>query len=299
MRGAIQRQISLRDGGFRVIPVLLPGLPQDMSRIQLPTFLVASAWVDFRKDINDSEALRRLICGIRNIRPEPNESRAIASNSRLEVLIRIKCNPDKFQELTHAAERFLREVSGDSTLTVKFTRPGSVIIGVECSISAFEHLRTLITTGQLATLLGFKILDISIAEEQQVYAESPKVLNRKGYSLAQAGRLVEAIGAFLQATKLDPEYYDAYNNLGIAYALAENFSEAFESWSKAIGLDPANARAFYNRGTAYLQLGQYRQAILDLDAAIARHPVIPDARHNLQIAASKGGERKKLLDSVG
>jgi len=69
MRAAIDRRVGQSD--FRVIPVLLPGAERG-ERSQLPTFLLANAWVEFPPyPQDDEEAFRRLACGIRGVSPGP------------------------------------------------------------------------------------------------------------------------------------------------------------------------------------------------------------------------------------
>ena len=76
MRAAISRRVSESQGSFRVIPVLLPGATRE-ERSKLPTFLVTTMWVEFRQTLDDEEAFRRLICGIRGIAPGPGIGEAV------------------------------------------------------------------------------------------------------------------------------------------------------------------------------------------------------------------------------
>ena len=57
-----------REGQFRVIPVLLPGMERP-ERGKLPTFLTTTTWVEFRRSLDDEETFRRLVCGIRGEEP--------------------------------------------------------------------------------------------------------------------------------------------------------------------------------------------------------------------------------------
>ena len=68
MRCAIDRRVGDRERAFRVIPVLLPGVERP-ERSKLPGFLVATTWVEFRDSLDDPEAFRRLVCGIRGVKP--------------------------------------------------------------------------------------------------------------------------------------------------------------------------------------------------------------------------------------
>jgi len=58
MRTAIDTRA--RDPERRVIPLLLPGASSD-----LPAFLKRLTWVDFRAGLNDDEAFKRLLAGIK------------------------------------------------------------------------------------------------------------------------------------------------------------------------------------------------------------------------------------------
>lgn len=75
MRAAIDRRVRESQGRFRVIPVLLPGSKRD-ERSRLPTFLVATAWVEFRHTVDDKESFRRLLCGIKGLEPGPEPGQA-------------------------------------------------------------------------------------------------------------------------------------------------------------------------------------------------------------------------------
>ena len=76
MRLAIGRRVADRDHTFRVIPVLLPGVDRP-ERSNLPGFLLATTWVEFRKTIDEAEAFRRLVCGIKGMEPEAGPDSAV------------------------------------------------------------------------------------------------------------------------------------------------------------------------------------------------------------------------------
>jgi hypothetical protein len=68
MRSALESRV--RDKAFRVIPVLLPNSFEPRKE-ELPRFLRRLTWVDFRAGLDDEEAFRRLVSGIRGIAPGP------------------------------------------------------------------------------------------------------------------------------------------------------------------------------------------------------------------------------------
>jgi DNA-binding NarL/FixJ family response regulator len=69
MRAALERRV--RERSHRVIPVLLPGCPEP-EEAKLPHFLKRVTWVDFREGLDDSNAFKNLVAGIRGIAPGPD-----------------------------------------------------------------------------------------------------------------------------------------------------------------------------------------------------------------------------------
>jgi WD40 repeat protein len=68
MRAALDGRA--RNKSLRVIPVLLPGASMP-ERGEMPRFLSRLTWVDFRNGLDDPEALRRLVSGVRGVAPGP------------------------------------------------------------------------------------------------------------------------------------------------------------------------------------------------------------------------------------
>ena len=61
-----------------------------------------------------------------------------------------------------------------------------------------------------------------------------------GIAVASKGLWREAIYRWEQATKIDPSYSAAYNNLAVAYEHEGRFDKARQSYEKALELDPNN-----------------------------------------------------------
>ena len=68
MRTAIEHRVSASRGRYRIIPVLLPGASRPGEE-KLPPLLRRTTWVQFSRTLDDAEAFRRLVCGIRGIEP--------------------------------------------------------------------------------------------------------------------------------------------------------------------------------------------------------------------------------------
>lgn len=61
-----------------------------------------------------------------------------------------------------------------------------------------------------------------------------------GIAVAQRGLWREATFRWEQATKVDPTYGAAWNNLGIGYEQLGRFAEARKAYERALELEPGN-----------------------------------------------------------
>ena len=96
MRAAINRCVQ-EGNGYPVIPVLLPGVTEE-EREELPLFLSTLLWVKFRT-LDDSEALHRLLCGIKGIAPGRSASSSPV-NKTTNTAVPIKPPPPELPEGT-------------------------------------------------------------------------------------------------------------------------------------------------------------------------------------------------------
>ncbi len=63
---------AAKDPAFRLIPVLLPGLPDPFDHsAMLPPFLTNRTWVDLRAGLDDPASFQRLVSAIKGIPPGP------------------------------------------------------------------------------------------------------------------------------------------------------------------------------------------------------------------------------------
>jgi len=58
--------IAVRDPSYRLVPVLLPGASRRHLR-RLPLFLTNRTWVEFSKGLDDPDAIRQLVRGLRRL----------------------------------------------------------------------------------------------------------------------------------------------------------------------------------------------------------------------------------------
>ena len=96
---------------------------------------------------------------------------------------------------------------------------------------------------------------------------------------------------FLQrAIAIDPEYWEAENNLGYAYlqlALAREAAQAFE---RAITIDPSNPIGYANLGISALHSSQFERAEECARKALRYSPDMPQAKALLGMSRAGQGD---------
>lgn len=118
----------------------------------------------------------------------------------------------------------------------------------------------------------------AFVEFQQAYQLNPddkEVLNAIGYVyLIYFDETAKAIDFFEKATKVDPNYSDAYNNLGFAYEKLGRFDAAIPFYKKAVSnlTYSTPEKAYISLGNAYYRLGKYEDALYSYKEALKRAP---------------------------
>ena len=85
--------------------------------------------------------------------------------------------------------------------------------------------------------------------------------NNLGLALVKEGRTSEAIGRYSEALRINPDFKEGHNNLGIAFAKHGNTTEAIWHYTRALQIDPGYSRAHINLGGALVAQGKPEKAI--------------------------------------
>lgn len=109
-----------------------------------------------------------------------------------------------------------------------------------------------------------------------------------GSALRRLGKLDESIAACREATRLDPDFADAYNNLANALVDRQRDAEAVEALNRLIALRPQVIDQRLMLARALLQLpGRAAEAIEALEALLKLAPRNASALNNLGVALRK------------
>ena len=116
----------------------------------------------------------------------------------------------------------------------------------------------------------------------------------KGKELYRNDHDAEAVLAFLEAARLDPDLAEAHFRLGLGYeslgkrdeAEAE-YKKAVEAYKKYFENNPNDPEAHYALGQTYANLGQYSEAIRQYREATKLKEDDPDMFYDLGVAYTK------------
>ena len=111
-----------------------------------------------------------------------------------------------------------------------------------------------------------------------------------GSAYDQLDQFDDALAAHKKAVEIDPESFQAWNNLGNAYFYLGNLKEAESSHKRAINLNPEYAFAYASLGAVYVSRNEPEAAIEVLNEAIRLNETIATAHANLALAYALLGQ---------
>jgi len=95
---------------------------------------------------------------------------------------------------------------------------------------------------------------------------------RKAMRLVQEGRIEEALLAFEEAIRLEPDDALLWNAMGDALVQLSRYEEALVPFENAVRLDPKNAAPRSGKGTALYKLERFAEALTDFEQAVRLAP---------------------------
>jgi cytochrome c-type biogenesis protein CcmH/NrfG len=102
-----------------------------------------------------------------------------------------------------------------------------------------------------------------------------------GMAFANLKQYEQAVRAYREAIRHQPEYGDAWHYLGVAYAHLKDYDNAIQAYRDALSMQPENAQAWYDLGLAYDDRRQYAHAIHAYREALRLDPENAAAWHDL------------------
>lgn len=123
----------------------------------------------------------------------------------------------------------------------------------------------------------------------------PVAAQGAGIALSMLGRSDEAMARLLNAARLNPAAWRAWNALGVEYDRRKDWPAAEDAYARALDAANQDAAILNNRGYSRLLQGRLDEAVGDLVAALEQRPTLGAARTNLRLAMAMKGEYAQAL----
>lgn len=119
--------------------------------------------------------------------------------------------------------------------------------------------------------------------------------NNLGVVLLERGQIGDAISHYVVALRLQADYAETYNNLGVALFRLGDFDKAIAHYRKALRLDPNFGKAHNNLGNALVEQGRFAEAISHYSKALETKARYPEAHNNLGAALAQQGKLNEAI----
>jgi tetratricopeptide (TPR) repeat protein len=106
----------------------------------------------------------------------------------------------------------------------------------------------------------------------------------RGCSYEKQGMYREAISAYKQSLKLQPDLLESHINLGISYFKLGKYESAISSYKEALVIKPDSVSLYNKLGAAYIMTGSYELALQSFKKAVAIEPKNATSHFNLGVA---------------
>jgi len=177
---------------------------------------------------------------------------------------------------------------------------------------AIVEYRTVVQSHSAYSVYALNYIGVSLAEQGRIdeaiseYTAALKMVNYVTdihYNLASAylaqGRIDEAISEYQAAVKLNPDSDEIHFYLGAAYKQQGRFEEAINEYHVVLRLNPGDAMTHNNLGNAYGKLGRMEEAINEYGSALKLKPDFSEAHYNLGNAYGKLGRMEEAINEYG
>jgi tetratricopeptide (TPR) repeat protein len=121
----------------------------------------------------------------------------------------------------------------------------------------------------------------------------------KGETALRKGDPSDALAHYQNATRIDPEFADAFNGAGASEMALDQLQPAADELQKAIDLVPDHAQALANLSIALCVLGHYHQVLQVARRALRLNPTLLNVRYALGLSLVRdNGDLAEALDNL-
>jgi tetratricopeptide (TPR) repeat protein len=144
----------------------------------------------------------------------------------------------------------------------------------------------------------------SVADDARLSSEAQRYFD-EGTVAYKANRDQEAVEAFQQAVRVQPDYPEAHLKLGLAFAALGQDDAADKEYQTAVAQyknftrrNPKDADAHFHLGLAHTKLGKHDEAVKAYREAVRLQPDDGDKQYELGLAHTKLAQYKEAVAAL-
>jgi tetratricopeptide (TPR) repeat protein len=137
--------------------------------------------------------------------------------------------------------------------------------------------------------------DEAVQENRQVLRMNPDLYdahNNLGFIFDRQGLEQDALKEFRLSLAINPDQAAIHSKVGRILASTHQLPEAIEEFTQAVRFEPANAYSHNDLGVVLFQEGDYENAAVQFSDAVRINPAYSGARQNLDLVQAKLKNKK-------
>jgi tetratricopeptide (TPR) repeat protein len=141
--------------------------------------------------------------------------------------------------------------------------------------------------------------------EQTLHASDAQGFFQKGVEAYKKNRDAEAVEAFREAIRLEPDFAEAHYRLGLAQSVAgekeeakKSFEWAVRAYQKVLRENPKDAEAHFNLGLVYGRLFKPEEAVKELKEAVRHKTDDRNMYYELGLAHTKLAQYREAVAAL-
>jgi tetratricopeptide (TPR) repeat protein len=137
--------------------------------------------------------------------------------------------------------------------------------------------------------------DEAVQENRQVLRMNPDLYdahNNLGFIFDRQGLEQDALKEFRLSLAINPDQAAIHSKVGRILAFTHQLPEAIEEFTQAVRFEPANAYSHNDLGVVLFQEGDYENAAVQFSDAVRINPAYSGARQNLDLVQAKLKNKK-------
>ncbi|MGP1308653.1 MAG: tetratricopeptide repeat protein [Phycisphaerales bacterium] len=145
---------------------------------------------------------------------------------------------------------------------------------------------------------NYEAMESAYAQATRVEPNNFDAVYGHGLALQLLNRVTEAIREYIRALQIKPNDRDANLNLATAYLQLGEAQQALPYARRAVEVDVEHGPGRVNLGAVYAALNRHREAVLEFEAAANRMDLTPELLLNMADSLGKIGRYREMANTL-